>query len=329
MIKKWMHMQLVSKNYWIIFMNPNNLKVTMRLVYQELQQRGIPVKILSTDPSLVEYQYREQWHLLHSTLGEKEPAIAYAIAENKTLTSVLSQKMGWPHPASQQYNEANASQFLEQYRPLAVKPLNGAHGNGITLGVESDEQLLKAVKHAEKFGKKVLLQQMVSGDDYRVLCIDGRYVAALKRIPACVKGDGIHSVRELIIQENKNPERGSNYSKALEYISLDTAKGFLGESIENIPLAGEVMQVVGVPNLGSGGRAEDKTDLIPEQMIDIAISIAKKLKMGVCGVDFIWDGNDNLWVIEINANPGIDMHDDPKFGVPRGVITALVDYLLV
>ncbi len=301
----------------------------MRLVYYELQRRGIPVKILNTDPSLVEYEYQGQQHLLHSTLGDKEPAIAYAIAENKTLTSVVSQKMGWPHPASQQYSEASAVQFLEQYRPIAVKPLNGAHGNGITLGVESSEQLAAAVKHAEKFGKKILLQQMVSGDDYRVLCIDGKYVAALQRIPACVKGDGAHSVRELIVQENKNPERGSNYSKALEYIPLDISEMYLGEHIETIPMAGETVQVVGVPNLSTGGRAEDMTDSVPEQMKSIATTIAKELRMGVCGVDFMWDGDDNLWVIEINANPGIDMHDDPKFGTPRGAVTALVDYLLL
>lgn len=310
-------------------MHPNSLKVTMRLVYYELHRRGIPVNILSVDPSLVEYQHLGQWHLLHSTLGDKEPAIAYAIAENKTLTSVLSQKMSWPHPASQQYNELTAFQFLERYHPLAVKPLSGAHGNGITLGVESGEQLVKAVKHAEKFGRRILLQQMVSGDDYRVLCIDGEYIAALKRVPACVTGDGINSVRDLILQENNNPERGSNYAKALEYIPLDIAEVYLGDRIEKIVPAGEVVQVVAVPNLSSGGCAEDKTDLIPELMKDISVAIARELRMGVCGVDFIWDGGDNLWVIEINANPGIDMHDDPKFGKPRGAVAALVDYLLL
>lgn len=309
-------------------MHPDNLKVTMRYTYYELQRRGVPVTILSTDPSLVEYQHRGEWHLLHSTLGQKESALAYAIAENKTLTSVLCQKFGWPHPASRRYDQETASEFLERYAPLAIKPLNGAHGNGITLGVESDDQLATAVTRAEKFGKNILLQQMVTGDDYRVVCIDGRFVAALRRIPASVSGDGIRSVRALIEDENNNPERGSNYEKALERIPLDAAEAYLGERIETIPEEGEIVRVVGVPNLSSGGRAEDATDSIPEQMKAIAVAVAKELKMGVCGVDFIWDGVAAPWLIEINANPGLDMHDTPLFGTPRGVIKKLVDYLL-
>lgn len=309
-------------------MQATDLKITMRLVYYELQKRGIEVKILSTEPSLIEYVYQGQSHLLHSTLGEKEPALAYAIAENKMLTSVICEKMGWSHPASRQYDEKTAGEFLERYHPVAVKPLNGAHGNGITLGVESKIQLVAAVERAKKFDKKILLQQMVAGEDYRVLCIDGKYAAALQRIPASVIGDGTHSIRELIMEENNNPERGTNYAKALEYIPLETAEAYLGSSIGSIPGSGEVVRVVGVPNLSSGGRAEDKTAIIPDSMKKMAIDIAKELRMGVCGVDFIWDGQTDPWVIEINANPGIDMHDDPKFGSSQGVIKKLVDYLI-
>lgn len=309
-------------------MKPEDLKTSMRRIYEELARRDIPLEVLSTDPSLIRYKWRDDWHFLHSTIGSKEPAFGYAVAENKTLTRVLAQLYSWPHPATLQIGQGDVNDFLSKHRQLVVKPLYGAHGHGITIGVDTVEKLDKALETAREFGDRVIVQQMVTGGDYRLLFIDGVFVAALRRIAASVIGDSQSTVRRLIEQENLNPERGLQSSKGLEQIPLLVAERYLGNAIDNIPATGEVVQVVGVPNLSSGGRAEHCTDEVSREMIRVGEEIVKVLGMGVCGVDFMWDGRGMPYLIEINANPGVNMHDNPLFGDPQGVVKKLVDYFL-
>lgn len=309
-------------------MKPTDLKTSMRRIYEELYSRNIAIEILSTDPSLIRYKWRGSWHLLHSTIGSKEPALGYAVAENKTLTNVLADLYDWPHPATMQLGQGDASNFLRRYARLVVKPLYGAHGHGITVGVSTEAELEKAIAVAQEFGDRVVLQQMVSGADYRLLFIGGRFAAALQRIAASVTGDGIATVRQLVEQENKNPERGLRSSKGLEQIPIRVVERYLGSNVNRIPSNGETVQVIGVPNLSSGGRAEHCTDAVSDEMIRVGEEIVGVLNMGVCGVDFMWDGVDMPYLIEINANPGVNMHDNPLFGQPQGVVKRLVDYLL-
>ncbi len=244
---------------------------------------------------------------------------------------LFCKRLDVPHPLTYLSTDIDARRVLDECGSLVVKPLDGAHGEGITVGVENEAELQRAVTRANQVSSKVLIQQRVSGDDYRVLFIGGEYAAAIRRSPAQVVGDGVSNVRTLIEKENTNPLRGSNYEKSLEYISLDNAEYFLGAKLdEYIPAQDEKCQVVGVANLSSGGSAQDVTKIIPKSMIEHAGRLVRELRMGICGVDFMWSGNDEdePLVIEINATPGIDMHDDPMFGESQHTIPRFVDYLL-
>ena len=313
-------------------MNPEKFKITTKLIYYELVRRNIEVEIISTDMSLMRYaDLHGKWHYLRSTLSDKENAQAFVVARNKYLTGIFCERLGVPHPKTFLSTDEGAYDILHQASQVVVKPLDGAHGDGITVGVDSLEKLQEAIERAKQVSPKVLLQQQVEGDDYRVLFINKKYIATIRRSPAAVIGDGISTVRQLIEKENMNPLRGSNYEKSMEYISLEAAHAYIGDKLDSdIPEAGESYRVVGVANLGSGGSAEDVTDSIPESMKLHAEALVKELDMGICGVDFMWTGRqeDTPYGIEINATPGIDMHDDPLFGTPRGAISSFVDYLL-
>lgn len=309
-------------------MDRSDLRITTRLIYDELVARKISVEILSTKSSLLRYYYQEKWHYLRSTLSDKEAAIPYVIAQNKQLTGELCGRLGILYPKSST-NVQEASELLSECGRVVVKPLAGAHGDGVSLDVVSEAQLQVAIEWALRFNKNIIIQQQMAGDDYRVLMIDGRYVAALRRIPAQVIGDGVSTLRECIARENQDPSRGENYTTSKEKISLDVAARYLGDRLDSeIPAFGEAVRVVDVPNLSAGGDAEDRTDNVPEAMIRSAELIVGELGMGICGVDFIWDGEDTPYLIEINATPGIDMHDMVQFGAPRGAVSAFVDYLL-
>ncbi len=312
-------------------MNPENLKITTKLVYYELERRGIDVEILSTQLSLLRYTDRQGIsHYLRSTLSDKENAQAYIVAHNKYLTKIFCERLNIPYPKTYLSTESYGDIFQES-SSVVVKPLDGAHGEGITVGATTNEALEDAISRASKISPKVLIQEQVEGDDYRVLFIDKKYVATIKRSPAEVIGDGHSTVRQLIDIENTNPLRGKNYEKSMEYISIEHATSFLGDKINtDVPAEGEAYRVVGVANLSSGGSAQDATDEIPAVMKEYSEKLVHELDMGICGIDFMWSGReeDTPHIIEINATPGIDMHDDPHFGTPRGAIKAFVDYLL-
>lgn len=312
-------------------MNPEDLKITTKLIYYELVRRGLDVEILSTQSSWLRYVDREGVsHYLRSTLSDKEKAQAYIIAHDKYLTKLFCERLGIPYPKTYLSND-DYSQVFDQAQSVVVKPLDGAHGEGITVGITDRTSLEEAITRAHEVSSKVLIQEQVTGDDYRVLFIDKQYAATIKRRPAEVVGDGVSTVRQLIEKENTNPLRGANYQKSMEYISIENAEHFLGNKIDtDIPKDGEQYRVVGVANLSSGGSAQDVTDDIPQSMKASAEKLVRELDMGICGVDFMWSGRpgDTPQVIEINATPGIDMHDDPLFGTPRGVIKKFVDFLL-
>lgn len=312
-------------------MNPEDLKVTTRLIYYELMRRNIDVEILSTQTSWLRYSDRAGTsHYLRSTLSDKEYAQAYIIAHDKYVTKLFCERLDIPYPKTYVSTD-DYSRVFEQTQSVVVKPLDGAHGEGITVGVTDHPSLEKAIARAHEVSSKALIQEQVEGDDYRMLFIDKKYAATIKRRPAEVVGDGVSTIRQLIEKENTNPLRGANYEKSMEYISIERAEQFLNNRIDtDVPESNERYQVVGVANLGSGGSAQDVTDDVPEVMKEYAKKLVLELDMGICGVDFMWSGRaeDIPYVIEINATPGIDMHDDPLFGTPRGVIKKFVDYLL-
>ncbi len=311
-------------------MKPEQLRMTARLVYLELERRGIQAEILSGNPSLITFTQDGERRYVHSVLSDKENALAYAVAQNKVLTAALCKRLSIPHPRISIYeNTEQAVAFQREVGPMVVKPIDGAHGNGVTLNVVTIDDIVAAVKVAQEYSEKVLLQQMVAGDDYRIVFIGGEYAAAINRIPASVVGDGEHTLAELIAAVNQDPSRGPTNSVSIyKYISVPAAKQFLGDRYESeIPAKDIQVRVVGAANIGTGGTARDVTAEMSKEMIEMARTIVGELHMGICAVDFMWDG-ERAYLIEFNATPGIDIHDDEKYGQPQGVITKFVDYLL-
>ena len=106
---------------------------------------------------------------------------------------------------------------------MVLKPLNANHGRGVTTDIRDDAQLEKAYDKAKEHGNAVIVETFLEGLDHRLLVVDGKLVAAAKRVPAHVVGDGKHSVEELVAIVNEDPRRGVGHEKVLTRISLDAA----------------------------------------------------------------------------------------------------------
>ncbi|MBI2798522.1 ATP-grasp domain-containing protein [Candidatus Saccharibacteria bacterium] len=303
--------------------------MTTKLIYDEILLRGWKVEILDEQKNFLRFwDDSGKHHLLKNDNTEKTSLINFYIAKDKQITYKLAADLGIPIPNTLAFTEMEgAEEFLGREGRVVVKPQDSAHGQGVTAGIVDVSKLHTAIKFAQAYSNKPLIQTHVEGDDYRLLYIDKKLVAATIREPASIVGDGKQSISELILAENQNPKRGKNYVKELNVIDEAAAVEYLGDRVSEVPRKDEKVQVIGVANMGRGGKAIDVTDNVSSQMLEYASKIVNYLDMGLCGVDFIYNTKDNqMFLIEINAAPSFGLHEHPSVGKGRNVAKSFVDW---
>lgn len=308
----------------------SKISLTPRLIAKELERRGYKTEFMSESqvPLMRFTTPAGNDHYLLGRLGEKTSAVGSRITTNKMLTSKIAERLGVPIPETIEYStEAEANAFLARHKKIVVKPLDSAHGAGITTNITDEKALIQAIAQAKKHAETVLLQRQVSGRDLRLLFIGGELCAASERQPASVIGDGEHSLRELIAITNTDQDRGENYEKSLNVIPIEPAERFLGEAIDShVPAKLKEVVVVGTANIGTGGKAIDATDSISPELVAAGKTLLAGLKLEVGGVDFIEDGAE-FYFIEANNSPDFALHLYPHEGESRDVTSIFVDWL--
>lgn len=309
------------------------LQITAQSVKDELERRGYDVDVVVTPSGpILSFEQDGRRRFTLSSSPDLSSTIASVICNDKLAFDHIAKSMDLPVPETETYIDDDlALTFIDKAGSVVVKPADGAHGNGITIGVNEPSALSVALIAAREAypDSKILLQQQVSGDDYRLLMIDGSLVAAAKRVPASVIGDGVSSIEQLIADENGGDKRTVAYSDRRCKIDETKARAYLGEKRTMIPDKGAAIQVVGTANIGSGGHSEDVTDTIPPAIIELASRLTKSIGAFVCGVDFMHDADSDQWhLIEANTAPSFGLHMNPLIGTPRPVVQHFVDAFL-
>jgi cyanophycin synthetase len=279
------------------------------------------------------FEYNNKLRTMSGVSTDLSSSTSRTICNNKNITTLIANRLGVKVPATELYaDDQTALEFLQKYGSIVVKPIDGAHGNGVTINVTSAEFLQEALARARRnsLSGGIILQQQVTGSDYRLLVIGDSVVAVSERVAASVVGDGVHTFRELITIENeRNVKRGENYEKALNYIDVEAANLFLGDKMNDTPPEGEVAMVVGTANMGTGGTAINRTGEMPPAMIKQAEQIVKEIGAFSCGVDFMYDSDTDEWfLIELNGSPSFGLHHSPSVGASVNVAKIFVDKLL-
>ena len=290
------------------------LTISTRLVYDELLLQSASVRIIDVSASLLEYQDTAgESHYIFSTCSDKSSATGLVIARNKSRTATIAAELGIPIPISSvclTFDEAH--DFMKVIKNIVVKPLDNKGGVGVSTNIHTKTGLKKAFTYAHAQSTSIIAQEHLRGADVRLLVIGGEFVSAVIRKPAQVIGNGRDSVETLIKTENTSSARGNTDVSSLMDIDLDAAKRFLGQRVHDIPAAQAITQVVGPANVSLGGSLVEATQLVTNKMKRDAELITRKLGLGICGVDMIWDQESGTYgLIEVNAVPGIDIHDDP------------------
>ena len=255
-------------------------------------KRHIPVRRLGND-SLLQLGYGKYLRCIESSLLDTTSCIAVDVAQNKQLVKDILHEHNIPVPeGSTVDSEAALFRLAQQLGyPLTVKPYDGNHGHGITANINDPSQLHSAYLKAIRYSRQVIVEKHIAGKDYRLLVVGDRLVAAAERRPACVVGNGVHTVAELVAAENENPRRGVGHEKPLTRIRLDqTAEEILqraGLTPESVPAEGEVVYLRENGNLSTGGTARDCTAEVHPANAAIAVRAAQLIGLDIAGIDLI------------------------------------------
>jgi cyanophycin synthetase len=311
-----------------------------RALVEEAERRGIPVMRLD-EKSLIQLGQGKYQQKLRASITGRTSLVAADLAGDKAMTKKLLDESGVPVPRGavvRDVEEAVRAARRLRY-PLVVKPLDGNHGRGVTIGVENEEQLRFGFDEARAQAKRgdVIVEQFFPGNDHRILVVGGRMVAVAERIPAQVAGDGISTIRALVAEVNRDPRRGEGHENVMTRIRIDShVEEFLARSgltPDSIPEADRIVPLRATANLSTGGTAVDRTNEIHPDNADIARRAALIVGLDVCGVDFVCPDigrsvrETGGGVIEVNAAPGLRMHIEPSQGAPRDVAKPIVEML--
>ena len=309
----------------------DHLKVSTRVLYDKFVKQLVPVTIVNAASSILEYaDARGKMHLLISTCSDKSSAAGKAIADSKIKTTHVATSIKMPMPASIACRDIReARDFFDTYQHVVTKPTLGSGGSGVSVNINTKDELNRAYTYAKSYGHSVIVQQHITGEDVRLLVIGGVFCSAVIRKPAHIIGDGINTIDTLITEANHSASRNDDSQSSLMHISLPAARRFLGETIHDTPSIDQNVRVVGPANVSLGGSLHEATHLVTASMIKDAESITKKLNLGICGVDMMWDRKTNKhYLIEVNATPGIDIHDDPFSGTSSNAAELYVKWLV-
>jgi cyanophycin synthetase len=218
-----------------------------------------------------------------------------------------------------------------------VKPLDGCHGHAVATGLKTPDEVRNAFEKAVKVSGGVIVETFQPGNDYRILVVNGRVVAAAQRIPGHVVGDGRHTVKELVEIVNRDPRRGVGHEKVLTRLELDDQAlrrlASAGLTLESVPAEGRVVCLRSTANLSTGGTAIDKTDEIHEDNRVMAERTVSAIGLDVAGIDFVSPDISRSYrdvggvIVEVNAAPGFRMHLAPTEGKSRDVAGPVIDHL--
>jgi len=308
-------------------------------IVKEAESRGVPWMALPSR-SLIQLGYGVHQKRIQATLSDRTSILGVELAGDKEATKKVLAAAGIPTPKGTVIcypDELDRAVEDAGGFPIVIKPLDGNHGRGITLDIDSWELAETAYDEASAVSRSVIVERYYRGRDHRVLVVNGKVAAVSERIPAHVVGDGNSTLEELIEWTNRDPQRGKGHDNILTRIEVGPSTWQLlerqGYTLDSVLPAGETCYLRSTANLSTGEIAVDRTDDIHPENTWIAERVAKIIGLDIAGIDIVTsDISQPLRevggvVVEVNAASGFRMHVRPSQGIPRNVAAPVLDML--
>jgi len=307
-------------------------------IVEEAIKRKIPWIRLNRH-SLVQLGYGVNQKRVQATVASSTSSIAVEIACDKEETKNLLEAASVPVPRGRVvYDEEDLESALKRIGyPVVIKPVGGNHGRGATINVTNWDDAIVALAAAKRISRGVIVEKFITGYDHRLLVINYQFIAAAKRTPAMVVGDGRKTIQELVDIVNRDPRRGYGHEKVLTTIKIDdTTMAILQEknlTVDSVLPQGEELHLKRTANLSTGGTSTDVTDIVHPYNVFMAERISRIIGLDICGIDIMTPDirepmhENGGAVLEVNAGPGFRMHIAPIDGLPRNVAEPVIDML--
>ncbi len=307
-------------------------------IVRAAEARGIPW-LRMNEQSLIQLGYGKWQQRIQATVTGRTGYIAVELAGDKEETNKILAARGLPVPQQELVRSADRAVAAAKRLgyPVVTKPYNGNHGRGISIRLTNEAEVRSGFDAAVEHSSSVIVETYLTGEDHRLLVVNGELIAATRRTPGHVVGDGQSTVKQLVDEVNKDSRRGIGHEKVMTRLALDAQADMmlarLNYTTESVPNKGEVVMLRSTANLSTGGTATDVTDIIHPDNRDMAVRAITAIGLDVGGVDFLIPDITESYrdvgggICEVNAAPGFRMHVAPSEGTPRDVAGPVVDML--
>lgn len=309
-----------------------------KAILKAAKSRNIPYRRLDND-SLILLGYGKHQKMIRSSMANTTSSLGVEFAHDKDDTKKLLEKESIPVPHGVTFSQLESlDEIIEEVKyPLVIKPLDGNHGRGVTTNIRNREEAERAFHLAKQVSKYLIAEKYMEGSDFRFLLVNYKLVAAAKRVPAMVIGDGCSTIEQLIHKTNQDPARGEGHENTLTTIKIDEPTRIIlakqNLSLDTILQEGRALYLKNTANISTGGTAIDVTDMAHPSTIFLAERVARLLNLDICGIDIIAKDIEapltleNGGILEVNASPGLRMHLSPAEGSARPVGDAIIEML--
>jgi cyanophycin synthetase len=301
-------------------------------------KKGIPYRIL-LNGKYISFGYGNKQKRIEASISENTSTIGVDLVKDKDDTKVLLDDVFIPVPKGKLVRDIDELEAAAEEigYPLVTKPLDGHHGEGIYVDIKNYDELVDAFERTQEISDDVILEKYIKGQDFRVLVVGYKMIAAALRKPASVIGDGRSTVYELIQETNTDSKRGEGHENILTRIEIDDVTRDLlkdaGLNLDSVPKKGQEVFLKETANISTGGTATDVTDEVHPDNIFLFERIAGRVGLDICGIDIVASDlrtplvENGGAILEVNAAPGLRMHLSPSSGKARDVGKSIIDYM--
>lgn len=317
---------------------------TQNLLFDAIQ-KGLKIEILDENDQMIALKYRQHQEVIkNGNISTKDSMVAYFVMENKIVTKKLLETAGFRTPKGEVFTSiTRAKEAFPRFENLGIviKPKSTNYGLGISIfkAGSSFDQFEQALKFAFREDEEVLIEEFISGTEYRFFVVDGKTTAVLKRLPANVIGDGKHTIEELVAIKNIDRLRGEDHRYPLEKIQLNEPEILMletqGYTTQTVLPNGVTANLRENSNVSTGGDSVDMTDETHESYKRIAEGAAYALNVHITGIDMMIEDitkpcnrvDAGYSIIEANFNPMMSMHLYSYQGKGRRVTMDVLRFL--
>lgn len=304
-----------------------------------LKPHGFTFRDLEVGPSAKKITIltdRQNHSMLFASDGPLYPfatASARILSKNKAAAYDYVSLQGVQVPKSLVLSEnpqkAKVHAFLEEYKRLVAKPLDSALSNGVTVDIQTKQQLDAAIVRAEKFSKTVILQEQFIGEEFRFVVVSNKVAAVMMRQKAHVVGDGKSTIAKLIKDENINRSKIKNTAISYPILTEKLVSKKLLNSTDVLP-RGAVKELNKNTMIRGGASVYNVAELIHKSYVNIAEKATQEFGKGFMVVDLMIkdytrpSSDDNYVFLEFNICPALTLFYSCRDG---GHFTVAEDYL--